>query len=73
MPLLHFYTNIRVYIQYPHINNYPQYKYLSPCFKLRNCLGNPCLHALPNTAVSSSALYCLADRKISPALKSLQS
>ena len=47
------------------------YIHLSPCFRLMNISGNSCLHAHPNTAVSSSALYRLDDLKISPARKLL--
>ena len=46
--------------------------YRSPCFKFTNAAGNSCLHAYPNKAVSSSALYLLELRNIFPARKSLQ-
>lgn len=48
-------------------------KYLSPHFKFKNFMGNPCLQLMPEIAVSSKASNLPFDRISDPAWKSLQS
>ena len=47
--------------------------YLSPPFRFKNFIGNPCLQHIPETAVSSRASNLPFDRISDPAWKSLQS
>jgi hypothetical protein len=47
--------------------------YLSPPFKFKNFMGNPCLQHIPETAVSSKASNLPFESNSHPAWKSLQS